>query len=255
MRLGLKSKSGVSWPWWVQPLVVGGSLAVFIAYSTWAVFQTGNYYVEPYISPFYTPCLAVNCGETATFPLLGSWWVLSPALIVAGFPIAFRATCYYYRKAYYRAFFLDPPNCSEAAQNREPRKEGYRGEKALFVVNNLHRYFWYVGVLVALVLTYDTVIAFHFPDGWGAGIGSVIFLVNAAAFWMYSLSCHSCRHAVGGRLKHFKRHPIRYRFYNMVSRLNRCHPTFAWISLPAVVFTDLYVRLVASGIMTDLRLL
>jgi hypothetical protein len=34
---------GVSWPWWVQPLVVGGSLATFIAYSTWAVFQTGGY--------------------------------------------------------------------------------------------------------------------------------------------------------------------------------------------------------------------
>lgn len=252
MRVGSKRKS-VTWPWWIQPLVVGGSLALFIIYSTWAVFQTGNYYADPYISPFYTPCLAVNCGEAATFPLLGSWWTLSPALIVAGFPVAFRATCYYYRKAYYRAFFLDPPNCSEAAQRREPRGEGYQGERALFVVNNLHRYFWYVGVLIAMVLTYDMVIAFHFPDGWGVGIGSVIFLVNAVAFWLYSLSCHSCRHAVGGRLKHFKRHPVRYRFYNLVSRLNRYHPTFAWISLPAVVFADLYVRLVASGLVTDLR--
>jgi hypothetical protein len=100
---------------------------------------------------------------------------LLEALLVAGFPVAFRATCYYYRKAYYRAFFLDPPNCSEAAQRWEPRKEGYRGERALFVVNNL------------------------------------------------------------------------------VSKLNDHHPAFAWISLPAVVFTDLYVRLVASGVVTDLR--
>ena len=81
----------------------------------------------------------------------------------------------------------------------------------------------------------------------------MIFLLNAAAFWLYSLSCHSCRHAVGGRLKHFKRHPLRYRFYNLVSKLNHHHPVFAWISLPAVVFTDLYVRLVASGVVTDLR--
>ncbi|HWS81948.1 MAG TPA: hypothetical protein VN178_13085 [Rubrobacter sp.] len=75
---------GVSWPWWVQPLVVGGSLAAFIAYSTWAVFQTGGYYADPYFSPFYTPCLAARCGEAATFPLLGGWWTLSPALLVAG---------------------------------------------------------------------------------------------------------------------------------------------------------------------------
>lgn len=184
---------------------------------------------------------------------MGGSWTLSPALLVAGFPVAFRATCYYYRKAYYRAFFLDPPNCSEAAQRREPRGENYRGERALFVVNNLHRYFWYAGILVAVMLTYDTVVAFRFPDGWGVGAGSLIFLVNAAAFWLYSLSCHSCRHAVGGRLKHFKGHPFRYRSYTLVSRLNRHHPALAWISLPAVVFTDLYVRLVASGGVTDLR--
>jgi hypothetical protein len=121
------------------------------------------------------------------------------------------------------------------------------------VVNNLHRYFWYAGVLIAVVLTYDTVVAFRFSDGWGVGLGSLIFLLNAAAFWLYSLSCHSCRHAVGGRLKHFKRHPLRYRFYNLVSKLNHHHPAFAWISLPAMVFTDLYVRLVASGVVTDLR--
>jgi hypothetical protein len=121
------------------------------------------------------------------------------------------------------------------------------------VVNNLHRYFWYAGVLIAVMLTYDTGVAFRFPDGWGVGVGSLVFLVNAAAFWLYSLSCHSCRHTVGGRLKHFRRHPLRYRFYNWASKLNRHHPVFAWISLPVVVFTDLYVRLVASGVVTDPR--
>jgi hypothetical protein len=55
----------------------GGSLAAFIAYSTWAVVQTGGYYADPYISPFYTPCLAASCGEAATVPLLGGWWTLS----------------------------------------------------------------------------------------------------------------------------------------------------------------------------------
>lgn len=37
MQLGLKRKS-VSWLWWLQPLAVGGSLALFIIYSKWAVF-------------------------------------------------------------------------------------------------------------------------------------------------------------------------------------------------------------------------
>jgi hypothetical protein len=86
------------------------------------------------------------------------------------------------------------------------------------------------------------------------GLGTLVLLGNAALLWLYSLSCHSCRHAVGGRLNSFSRHPMRYRFWTLVSRLNTRHMLFAWISLFGVAFADLYVFLVSTGTISDPRL-
>ena len=85
------------------------------------------------------------------------------------------------------------------------------------------------------------------------GFGTVVLVVNAALLWSYSLSCHSCRHIIGGRLKHFSRHPIRFKPWGVVSKLNAKHMQIAWASLIFVALTDLYVRLVASGWITDPR--
>jgi hypothetical protein len=71
---------------------------------------------------------------------------------------------------------------------------------------------------------------------------------------MYSISCHACRHLVGGHVKSFKAHPIRYRFWKIVTPLNAKHMNLAWASLLFVGFADVYVRLVASGALTDYRL-
>ena len=59
-------------------------------------------------------------------------------------------------------------------------------------------------------------------DGsWGhMGFGTLVLMVNAILLWRYSLSCHSCRHIIGGRLKHFSRHPIRFKMWGFVSKLN-----------------------------------
>jgi hypothetical protein len=102
---------------------------------------------------------------------------------------------------------------------------------------------------------YDAVIAFRDKHGnWGhMGLGTVIILVNALLLLAYSLSCHSCRHILGGRLKHFSKHPIRYWGWMQVSKLNRLHMQIAWVSLFGVALTDLYVRLLASGAITDLK--
>ena len=79
------------------------------------------------------------------------------------------------------------------------------------------------------------------------GLGTLVLLANATLLWLYSLSCHSCRHIVGGRLNHFSAHPLRYRAWTLVSRLNARHMQLAWISLVGVALTDLYVRLLATG--------
>ncbi|MBI2349809.1 MAG: hypothetical protein HYV05_14295, partial [Deltaproteobacteria bacterium] len=85
--------------WWIEPLLVVLFLGGFIVYTTWAALQNGYYYAAPYLSPFYSPCLSANCAHV-TLPLIGSWWNLSPAILILWIPGGFRATCYYYRKAY-----------------------------------------------------------------------------------------------------------------------------------------------------------
>ena len=61
-------------------------------------------------------------------------------------------SCYYYRKAYYRSFWLSPPACGVA----EPHGK-YSGETRLpLILNNVHRYFFYAAVLVALILSATT---------------------------------------------------------------------------------------------------
>ncbi len=236
--------------YWVQPAITVTVLVAFIIYSTIRAFWNGAYYSAPYVSPFYSPCLATNClPGTGELHLVGDWWKLSPALLVLVFPLGFRLTCYYYRKAYYRAFWLSPPACGVA----EPHKS-YSGETRFpLLLNNLHRYFFYAGLLLNVILTYDAVIAFRNAEGeWGhMGLGTLVLVANATLLWLYSLSCHSCRHALGGRLKHFSKHPVRYRAWTVASRLNARHMMFAWVSLMGVALTDVYVVLVASGTITD----
>jgi hypothetical protein len=236
--------------YWVQPLITFSVLLAFVVYATIRAFWNGAYYSSPYISPFYSPCLATECVPgSSSAHVFGDWWKLSPALIILIFPLGFRLTCYYYRKAYFRSFWLSPPACAVA----EPHS-GYTGERRFpLVLNNIHRYFFYAGLVFNVILSYDAVLAFRDAKGhWGhMGLGTLVLLANALLLWLYSLSCHSCRHAVGGRLKHFSRHPLRYKAWTFVSRLNTRHMQFAWISLVGVALTDLYVALVASGTFTD----
>ncbi|MCW2678617.1 MAG: integral rane protein [Frankiales bacterium] len=236
--------------WWLQPLLTVVSLVLFIAYSTARAFENAHYYAEPYISPFYSPCITTRC-EGSTFPeLFTGPSFISPALYILIMPLGFRLTCYYYRKAYYRSFWMSPPACAVS----EPHKS-YSGETRFpLVFQNLHRYFFYLGLVFNAVLTYDALHAFRADGGWHLGLGTLVLLTNATLLWLYSLSCHSCRHIVGGRLVHFSRHPVRYKAWTLVSRLNGNHMKLAWISLVFVAFTDFYVRLVATGALSDPRL-
>ncbi|HEV8651347.1 MAG TPA: hypothetical protein VG276_18615 [Actinomycetes bacterium] len=234
--------------WWLPPLVTVVVLAGFVVYGTWVAFIGRDYYADPYLSPFYSPCLAANC-EHATWQLVGDWWKLSPALLVLPFPLAFRLTCYYYRKAYYRSFWWAPPAC--AVPDARAR---YTGETRFpLILQNVHRYFFYLALPFPLILTFDALRAFSFPDGFGMGVGTLVLLANAALLWLYTLSCHSCRHLCGGHVNVFSKAPVRFWLWRKVSALNARHMLYAWVSLFVVALTDLYVWLVATGAIRDLR--
>jgi hypothetical protein len=238
--------------WWLAPALTFIVFTAFVVYATWRAFSGTAYYAEPYLSPFYSPCLSTTCVEgSSDFGQPVSGFPLSPALLILIFPLGFRLTCYYYRKAYYRAFWLSPAACAVA----EPHKR-YTGETRFpLVFQNLHRWFWLASVVVALVLSFDVVLAFRNEEGeWGhAGLGTLVLLVNIVLIWGYTLGCHSCRHIIGGRLRHFSKHPVRYRMWGWVSRLNARHAQWAWLSLLSVALADLYVYLLATGTISDPR--
>jgi hypothetical protein len=234
--------------WWVEPLLVVVVLGGFGVYATWAALQNAHYYVAPYLSPFYSPCLAENCTHVS-IPLIGSWWNLSPAFLILWIPGGFRATCYYYRKAYYRSFFQSPPACAV----RDAAKS-YSGEtRCPFLLQNFHRYFFWLSLLILAFLWWDALLAFMFPDGFGMGIGTIVLLVNASLLSLYSFSCHSCRHLCGGHLDSFHSSPTKYKAWSVITRLNERHMQFAWVSLIWVALTDVYVRLLSMGVIHDVR--
>jgi hypothetical protein len=235
--------------WWLEPLVIVAVLGTFGLYSLVVGISNAHYYVAPYLSPFYSPCITANCAHlTFGFPIIGDWWNFAPAIWIVGFPLAFRATCYYYRRSYYRGFFMSPPACAVPDVRAK-----YGGEtKFPFILNNIHRYAWYAAMVFIVILSYDAVLAFIFPTAtghaFGIGLGSVIMTVNVTLIALYTFSCHSCRHLCGGYLDRFHRRPIWYRLWAAVTRLNTRHGLFAWLSLFSVALTDLYIRLLSMGV-------
>ena len=245
--------------WWVQPLVVFIILASFVVYATWAAFQNAYYEYGNYLSPFYSPVLFGDSPHAWFGPKPGWWpgWLpFSPALLILPFPALFRFTCYYYRGAYYKAFWADPLSCAVG----EPRNN-YRGESYLpLILQNVHRYFLYVALIFLIVLSWDVYKAMWFTDAsgrstFGIGLGTLVLAMNVVLLAGYTLGCHSMRHIAGGYLDQLSRHPVRKACYDGCSALNRLHQRWAWMSLFGVAFSDVYVRLCAMGVWRDVRIL
>lgn len=263
--------------WWVTPLVVFLALSAFIIYANIAAFQNDHYTYGNYLSPFYSPTVfaseappGADAAEVKrreghlNHSLLGrkpSWWPslipFSPALLILLFPAGFRMTCYYYRGAYYKSFWADPPSCAVG----EPRK-GYLGENYLpLIMQNIHRYFLYFALLFLVFLAYDAYQAFFFDkDGdhkftnFGMGVGTLVLCLNVFLLSGYTLGCHSLRHLVGGWMDTFTGSTVRTKCYDCVSCLNKQHMIWAWCSLVWVAFSDIYVRLCSMGIWHDFRI-
>jgi hypothetical protein len=239
--------------WWVQPVLTFIGLGAFIVYTTWAALQGDNYRFGPYLSPLYSPELFSLTGENAWFGQTPSWmplWVTG-AMLILWAPGGFRFTCYYYRGAYYKAFWADPPSCTVG----EPRKK-YLGERSFpLIIQNIHRYFLYLALIFIVILAHDVWEAFWFDNQFGIGAGTLILLANTILLGGYTLGCHSLRHLSGGFLDRLAGRPVRKKAYDCVSCLNRGHMIWAWCSLFSVGFSDLYVRMCSMGIWTDWRIL
>jgi hypothetical protein len=244
--------------WWSQSLLTFVILGAFVVYATWAAFQGEHYEFGPYLSPFYSPLLFGD-GPHSWFGPKPGWWPaalpFSAALLILWAPGGFRFTCYYYRGAYYKAFWADPPSCAVG----EPRKK-YLGEQSFpLILQNIHRYFLYLALAFLFVLAYDVWKAMWFTDAagqttFGIGVGTIVLAVNTVLLSCYTLGCHSFRHLVGGVLDQFSRHPTRLKLYDAANCLNCRHMKFAWASLFSVALADLYVRLCSMGVVTDWRL-
>ena len=240
--------------WWVQPLAVFLALSTFLIYANWAAFQGNHYEFGPYLSPFYSPLLFGD-GPHAWFGPKPGWWPaalpFSAALLILWAPGGFRFTCYYYRGAYYKAFWQDPTACTVG----EPRKS-YWGERYFpLVFQNVHRYFLYLALLFLIFLTRDAIEAFQFADGIHVNVGSLVLTANTVLLASYTFGCHSLRHLVGGRKDEVSTNGVRWGCYTACSAMNGKHQLFAWLSLCSVGFADVYVRLCSMGIWTDFRLL
>ena len=119
--------------WWVGPLLTATGLLAFFGYGTWRAFEGAHYWADPYLSPFFSPLLFSDMTPAGSAPVSEAWfggWPVwwpdfallpaSPAVFILIFPGAFRITCYYYRKAYYRSFFASPAGCAFSSRRTSP---------------------------------------------------------------------------------------------------------------------------------------
>ena len=240
--------------WAVYPVIQALVFSICAGYLTFSGVLWGPLFgpqyveVDNYLSPLFSPLIL--------FRDMPAW--LSPGLLILWIPIGFRATCYYYRKAYYRFYFADPPGCAVGEPTVHRR---FALENALpFILQNLHRYLLYLAFIPLFFLWIDVFVGFLNPaEGSGAwqpriGLGGIVLLLNTVLLSGYSLSCHSLRHLVGGRIDCFSctaARRVRYTLWQRLTDFNRNHMWWAWTSLITVTFADVYVRLLGYGVITD----
>ncbi|TME19367.1 MAG: hypothetical protein E6I70_00195 [Chloroflexi bacterium] len=224
-------------PNWVYPAFVAVALSAFAVYSIWVVFLNNGGRYGPYLSPFYSPEITLRLGD----------FLIPPALWVAWAPLAFRGTCYYYRKAYFRSFFWHPRSCAVPEPRNRPGS--YRGETGFWALNNLHRYALYAITVQMAFLWYDVAAQFLYRGSFHVGLGSLLMLVNVVCLSGYTFGCHALRHLAGGSQDCFSCNRARFALWKGVTVLNVRHDRWAWVSLFTVVLTDVYIRLLMLGVL------
>ena len=247
-----------------MPLITFVVFSSFIVYATWAAFQGEHYHYGPYLSPFYSPELFGDSPHALVRPEAGWWPAVRAVLAGAADPGrsrgGFRFTCYYYRGAYYKAFWADPPSCAVG----EPRKS-YRGERT-FPLHHPERPPLLPVPRAAsssCILAYDVVegaVVRRAPTArtqFGIGVGTLVLAVNVdAARRLHASAATRSATWSAACMDVLSRPPgaqdaLRLRRAASIAR----HMLWAWISLFSVGFADLYVRLCAMGVWHDWRIL
>jgi hypothetical protein len=233
--------------WWIAPTVQGILFTVLAGYLffsgiVWTPLFGTAYEVDGYLSPLFSPLIAPGWLPA----------IISPGLLILWIPLGFRATCYYYRKAYYRFYFFDPPGCAVGEPTVHRR---YAMETRFpFILQNLHRYFLYLAFIPLFFLWLDVGLAVFHQGHIRLGLGGLIFFVNVVLLTGFSLSCNSLRHIVGGHLDCFscsRNAKVQHSLWQRLTSLNVNHMAWAWVSFVSVTLADLYVRLLALGVLTD----
>ncbi len=226
--------------WWLSPLLIFIGLVLGFGYLTWASFNDINYAWGPYVSPIYHT------------PFVPSWWKISPAFLLLWIPAGFRLSCYYGRRIYYRALLMDPAACAVG----EPLRHNYKGESSWpLVLQNIHRYFLYFAIALTALHWYELIHTFFFEGTVYIGVGTLLILTDTLALTFYVFGCHSLRNLVGGNKRKFSKcggcPKLSFKAWKGVSFLNHFHGMWFWISLFSIALADLYIRLLAMGIITS----
>ncbi|MFM7389826.1 MAG: succinate dehydrogenase [Vampirovibrionales bacterium] len=237
--------------WWAEQVFTIVVMALFTVYALWRASENGHFEVGPYFSPFYSPNLK------AMFPQAFEWVQFSPAFLILWAPLGFRGTCYFYRRTYYRAVFNDPPACAvdKPKQGLLRPLADYTGETVFpFVLQNFHRYFLYVALVLVGFHWYHAIESIQHNGQLGFGVGSLIIWLDTIFLSLYVFSCHSLRHLIGGKLNFFTNglfNKFRFNLWKGQTILNQEHWFYAWGSLFTVGLCDLYIRLVSAGVIKD----
>lgn len=264
--------------WWAMPLAIAAGLVFFLIYGTIMAFQQNHYFFhgpqgQNYLSPFFSPLFydtksTLEAGKSSTHAWFGGWqpgwWpalvAFAPTMLILWAPGAFRFTCYGFRGHYYKGLWADPIACGVG----EPGFRGgaYRGEKKFpLTIQNLHRYFLYVIIVLLAIKCYDTyktLFVFNTPANpdpknvsLGFGLGTFILLIEPILLAMYVGGCHSLRHLIGGRKDAMGSTGVQKKAYDCVSCLNKRHMLWGWASLLWIIFADMYVRALSLGWISD----
>ena len=234
--------------WIIKPALIAGGLIAFILYATWSSIFGIPYFGFDYAAQgYHSPFFGIDLGGALNLP---AWF--SAAILVLWIQVLFRATCYYFRGAYYKAFFLDPPNCAvgEPSLHRRFAMEN----KFPFILMNAHRFALYLAFIPMVVLWWDLIVSMVHDGQFRLGLGVFLIAADAILVTLYVGSCHSFRHLVGGSMDCFSctaYTQTRHGIWRWVSRINVHHGKYAWLSLVSIVLVDLYVRALALDIINE----